>query len=590
MRSAVTVSDGLGPTAEEIGRQLERILSSNEFHAPKRGRSFLAFVVNETLAGRSEFLKAFTIANVVFGREASFDPQNDPVVRIEAGRIRRALERYYLVAGKDDAIILTVPKGGYVPHFEYARGGPVEGVLADQPETLPIAAPAPVASPPAEKRPGGPLVAFGLASGLAAVLALLFILAGAFPATWAPPARSPAPDAAEPRVIVEFFAESGPDDASSDIARGLRDDIIGQLAQFRDIVVVADPLKNRRSGGADYALQGNVQLDGSRFRSVARLVRQSDGAVIWANNYDADLHAQNKLVIQSDIARQVASAIAQPYGALFQTETSAIAQPQNGDQDAYACTLAYYSYRQTMNTQSHAAARDCLQQATQRFPANATSWALLALVYLDEMRFRYKLGMSPFSAQPLELAIGAVDRAASLEPENPRVLQALMLVNFFRGDIDKALEAGTAAYAANPDDVDVAGEYGMRLAMSGKWQSGCELLSVALNKSGRPRGYYEAGMALCGLMRNDMATAEEWARMSDLGSNPMHHLVLLAVLGTAGKAADAKVEKDWLDGHAPVLMANIRREISLRLPRQQDQERFYGGLRAAGVNVASTQQ
>ncbi|QFY59345.1 hypothetical protein FZ934_02160 [Rhizobium grahamii] len=590
MRNAVNVSDGLGPTAEEIGRQLQRILSSEEFLAPKRGRNFLAFVVNETLAGRSEFLKAFTIANVVFGREASFDPQNDPVVRIEAGRIRRALERYYLVAGKDDAIILTVPKGGYVPHFQYAHGGPVELALAHEPQHPPVAEPTPGAPPSAERQRGGSLVALGLAGGLAVALALLFILAAAFPATWAPPARSPAPDAAEPRVIVEFFAESGPDDASSDIARGLRDDIIGQLVQFRDIIVVADPLKNRRSGGAEYALQGNVQLDGSRLRSVARLVRQSDGAVIWANNYDADLHAQNKLVIQSDIARQVASAIAQPYGALFQTETSTIAKPQNGDQDAYACTLAYYSYRQTMNTQSHAAARDCLQQATQRFPDNATSWALLALVYLDEMRFRYKLGMSPFSAQPLELAIGAVNRAASLEPENPRVLQALMLVNFFRGNIDKALEAGTAAYAANPDDVDVAGEYGMRLALSGKWQSGCELLSVALNKSGRPRGYYEAGMALCGLMRNDMATAEEWARRSDLGSNPMHHLVLLAVLGTAGKTADAKLEKDWLERDAPVLMANIRQEISLRLPRQQDQERFFNGLRAAGVNVASTQQ
>ncbi len=585
MRSAVNVSDGLGPTAEEIGRQLERILSSNEFHAPKRGRSFLAFVVNETLAGRSEFLKAFTIANVVFGRDASFDPQNDPVVRIEAGRIRRALERYYLVAGTDDEVVLTVPKGGYVPRFEYAHGGPVEVALADEPQKPPVKEPEPVAFAPTEKRRGGSL----LVLGLAVAIALLFIFAAVLPATWAPPARSPAPNVAKPRVVVEFFTESGPDDASSDIARGLRDDIIGQLAQFRDIVVVADPVKNHRTGGADYALQGNVQLDGSRLRSVARLVRPSDGAVIWANNYDADLHAQNKLVIQSDIARQVASAIAQPYGVLFQTESSAIAKPQMETQDAYACTLAYNRYRQTMNTQSHAAARDCLQQATQRFPDNAASWALLALVYLDEMRFRYKLGMSPFSAQPLELAIAAVNRAASLEPENPRVLQALMLVNFFRGNIDKALEAGTAAYAANPGDVDVAGEYGMRLALSGKWQSGCELLSVALNKSGRPRGYYEAGMALCGLMRNDMAAAEEWARMSDLSSNPMHHLVLLAVLGTAGKTADAKVEKDWLDGHAPVLMANIRQEISLRLPRQQDQERFFDGLRAAGVNVASTQ-
>ena len=126
MRNAtkIDVFSSLGPTAEEICRQVERILASEEFHAPKRARNFLEFVVSETLAGRSGFLKAFTIANVVFGREASFDPQNDPVVRIEAGRIRKALERYYLVAGQTDDVIVTVPKGGYVPHFEYLRDAP----------------------------------------------------------------------------------------------------------------------------------------------------------------------------------------------------------------------------------------------------------------------------------------------------------------------------------------------------------------------------------------------------------------------------------------------------------------------------------
>jgi len=107
------------PTAEEVYQQLERILSSEEFHSPERGRRFLEFIINETLEGRSEFLKAFTIANEVFGRQVNFDAQNDRVVRIEAGRVRRALERYYLVAGQMDSVTITIPKGGYRPYFEY---------------------------------------------------------------------------------------------------------------------------------------------------------------------------------------------------------------------------------------------------------------------------------------------------------------------------------------------------------------------------------------------------------------------------------------------------------------------------------------
>jgi hypothetical protein len=117
----LTCSSPRQPTETEIRQQLDRIFASAEFHSPQRGRAFLLFIVDETLAGRSEFLKAFTIANVVFGRNVSFDAQNDPVVRIEAGRMRRALERYYLVVGRMDRVVITIPKGGYVPSFNYAE-------------------------------------------------------------------------------------------------------------------------------------------------------------------------------------------------------------------------------------------------------------------------------------------------------------------------------------------------------------------------------------------------------------------------------------------------------------------------------------
>ncbi|RFC00354.1 hypothetical protein B5K08_00295 [Rhizobium leguminosarum bv. trifolii] len=584
MRNATQANlfSSLGPTAEEICRQVQRILASEEFHAPQRGRNFLEFVVNETLAGRSNFLKAFTIANVVFGREASFDPQNDPVVRIEAGRIRKALERYYLVAGQADEVVITVPKGGYVPHFEYACDTPAlndleNARIAERPDQD-----HPLQGTPSEALPVGRGLRYG---PVAACLLLLLSLASALFAAWGVPGRSPLSAASVPTVTVEIFTESSSTDSSSDIARGLRDDVIGQLAQLHGIVVVADPSAGDRAAAVDYALQGGIQMDGSRLRSVARLVRQVNGAVIWADNFDADLLAQNKLEIQAEVARQIAGAIAQPHGAIFRAEAAMIARPaQKADLDAHACTLAYYSYLQTMTAQNHSAVRECLQQATRRHPDNATSWALMSLVYLDEVRFRYKLG-TPSSAQPLALAAAAAQRAASLAPDNPRVLRAVMLVNFFEGDIDKALAAGTAAYAANPNDVEVAGEYGLRLAMSGKWQSGCELISIALDKNAGPKGYYEAGMAMCGLMRGDIQAAEQWSRISDLDGNPVRHLALLAILGAAGKMDEAKLEQDWLRSHAPALMTNIRQEISLRLQRPEDQERFLDGLRAAGVAI-----
>ncbi len=105
------------PSSDEINAELTRIIASPEFCVPERGRSFLRYIVGETVAGRGDRLKAYGIALAVFARSDAFDAQNDPVVRIEAGRLRRALERYYLVAGSADEILIDIPKGGYRPTF-----------------------------------------------------------------------------------------------------------------------------------------------------------------------------------------------------------------------------------------------------------------------------------------------------------------------------------------------------------------------------------------------------------------------------------------------------------------------------------------
>ena len=121
------------PAPEAIRTQLDSILASPEFQLPERGRAFLRYVVEESLAGRAKRIKAYSIAVEVFGRDEGITP-DDPVVRIEAGRLRRALERYYLVAGQSDPIRIDIPKGSYVPVFAnrvpvMIESNPVEGAL-----------------------------------------------------------------------------------------------------------------------------------------------------------------------------------------------------------------------------------------------------------------------------------------------------------------------------------------------------------------------------------------------------------------------------------------------------------------------------
>jgi len=105
-------------TDDEIARQLERILTSPDFTATPQQIALLEYVVNQTLAGNADQIKGYTVATEVFGRRSDFDQSIDPIVSIQASRLRLALERYYETAGKNDPIRIDIPTGTYVPVFE----------------------------------------------------------------------------------------------------------------------------------------------------------------------------------------------------------------------------------------------------------------------------------------------------------------------------------------------------------------------------------------------------------------------------------------------------------------------------------------
>ena len=119
---------------EEITAQVERVLANRLFLRSHRLCRFLRFSVEQTLAGKSALLKEQIIGVEVFDRKADYDPRIDPIVRVEARRLRAKLKAYYNSAGRGDAIMILLPKGAYLPFFKL-RAAPQE-----------TAAPVPVAN------------------------------------------------------------------------------------------------------------------------------------------------------------------------------------------------------------------------------------------------------------------------------------------------------------------------------------------------------------------------------------------------------------------------------------------------------------
>jgi tetratricopeptide (TPR) repeat protein len=104
-------------STKKIRSQLDRILNSRSFEGVERLKRFFAFIVTETLEGRGDQLKEFVVGEYAFEKGASFDPRNDPIVRVQARRLRARLARYYLEEGQSDETVIELPKGGYVPLF-----------------------------------------------------------------------------------------------------------------------------------------------------------------------------------------------------------------------------------------------------------------------------------------------------------------------------------------------------------------------------------------------------------------------------------------------------------------------------------------
>jgi hypothetical protein len=116
--------DGSGPLPAADGTltadpraELRRVLDSPDFPATPRNRRFLEFAAEKVLAGHEGKITPYDIGTRVFGRPENFNPLTDPIVRIEAGKLRRDLETYYLKSGRANPLRLTLPKGGYRPEF-----------------------------------------------------------------------------------------------------------------------------------------------------------------------------------------------------------------------------------------------------------------------------------------------------------------------------------------------------------------------------------------------------------------------------------------------------------------------------------------
>ena len=282
-----------------IREQLVRILNSGPFHQAQRRRRFLEYIVNEALAGRGERLKGSNVAQAVFDRE-SFDPNIDPIVRMEAARVRDRLREYYEADGRDDPIRISLPKGTYTPHIEFRQA--------------PTLDPRPARAAPIKQ--------------LMLAAAVLLIITASL---WGLSSWNSGPSLPdEPSIAVLPFDNLGNDPKWDRLADGMTEDIITDLSHSKDLIVIArnstevykgKPVDIRQIGrdlNVKYVVEGSIRSMGDQIRVTAQLIEAASGSQVWSERYDRPV--DDLFAVQNEVTQRIAATLGVSQGAVAEAE------------------------------------------------------------------------------------------------------------------------------------------------------------------------------------------------------------------------------------------------------------------------------
>ena len=298
-RDAHNTSSSAGELTPELVRAtLDKILASPGFANAERLTRFLRYTVEETLNGQTDKLKESLLGIDVFGRKPTYDPRVDAVVRTEAVKLRARLRDYYESEGREDEIIIDLPKGGYVPVFRFREKEPVES-----------STPAAVASPKThEWKPA------------IVTLVVLAVLVASISLVLRTRSRNLDPRPAElSSIAVLPFADLSPEKDQEYFCDGMAEEIIDALSKIGGIRVVArtssfafkgkqqDIREIGKKLNVAAVLEGSVRKDGNRLRVTAQLNSVADGYHLWSETYEREL--KDVFTVQDEISRAIVNTL-----------------------------------------------------------------------------------------------------------------------------------------------------------------------------------------------------------------------------------------------------------------------------------------
>ena len=550
---------------------------------------FLEYVVEKTLAGEGERLKAYSIATDVFGRSASFDPQTDASVRVQAGRLRKALDAIYMRNLPGVSVRIDLPVGRYVPSFEYLAK-PVDSPgfsnrFEDRENVPNVSDSPPAAAERAQKgadtptsRPPVTVVVLAIVIGfsLLVLLALPLLLA-----SWTDKAPEQLP------VLIVSTPEASDAAAISD-ARILRTMLVSRLSGFDMFDIRLSPPDARSDqdrGDLVYRLGGSLRFSADDVTYRAVVSREANSEVVWSHSFFQEGSEQEHSLIMRNIADRVSAGVGAANGAVQMDARAHLPDADFAGEGAtaYACQLLFRDALGFGRVSEAAAARRCYANRRSADPGDVI--ALAALGALDSFDVMRRAAPGDNLAKLLQAQAAAGADAARKFPDSSFAHELYGYVLMADANKDGAEREFLAALAHNGGNTDAAARLGIMLALDGK-HAGQSYVEQAIARTPWPSGWYFTVRALASLRHADYASAVRHA-LTILPDDPELGLAVLVA------AAPGAARSDLVDTYLPFLLnwqhfraQGIIPRLSVRIGDLDMLEALRIGLIRAGIGKA----
>lgn len=522
--------DGPGPaliTPCAVRAALSDLLQSEDFARSPQLSNFLRYVVEKSLSGDDASIKAYSIAVDVFGRPESFDPQSDPIVRVQARRLRDMLDRYYAAADCPSDIVISIPVGGYAPAFarrDSTSGSPLPG-LASETALASI-------SPGVGEASNDVGAAASVhrrqlrhkwpAMAAATVVLVLMAAVGYWAWTMSTLQFSVGSPSEKLQVSVDPFTISG-DRSGGGFNEVLRLELASLLSRFGiyDVSVTAN---GRSVQSAGLRLGGLVKYqDGKPVGVTAFVMEAPTRSILWSGFFATPDNTAGGSGAASAVGREIAAQVGGSNGPLRLRAAAA----QDGYGEVVRCLDTFDQFRLQLTLGAENTARSCLDQVKNaQLPFDA--FARSARAFMDAWRIVRERPTGEVGLMTLETQVDDVREAIRTDPDQSFHHEQLAAVLALGGATESSIVAFNHARSLNPANAAATASLAQTLAMAGRYEDSARLVDEARRFSNAPPDWLYLAEATERFAHGHYEQAMEAAMMARYSSKLVATIIVTA--------------------------------------------------------------